>query len=825
MATPDFRAPFDHDTVPAKRLRRNVEPLQIQALRFVVEPLGLVMVGLFGTMINMVFPAATLLSLVLVLMLFAAGLIYARRNRERLRKMPLRMPLDEEGKLDYGSPKPGRQGYEEAEGAYFIGNSFGDRLREVWASFKDMLTHALVLGGTGAGKTETLVSMSFNALACGGGLGYVDAKAAPKLYGQFWVMSRFVGRDDDVRVLNFALGQEKIKKTPFWRSNTMQPFAMGKAESLKEIPLSLMAGGGDGGGNNAIFASNGKALMTALMMALVEMRDKGEIYLYPGDIVHYMNPTEFVKLAKRTDFTDTTTDAIHNFLKSMGWRPDTDDSSKWGDFDRQYSYAQNYFLDTFSTMNNVYRHIFAAQIGDINLVDVILQRRIFITLIPSLEKSKKELENIGRITLSTLRLATAVGLGGGEIMGRWNQLIDMGIALARVPFFLKIDELAAIIIEGFAEIFTQGRGLGISATVGSQDWAGLQGQGEVIKKEAQQMLSNTKLKFFMTGDDPKETRQLLMDLAGETEEMRVGAYEMKGVLNYLDNKQAQVNRTSRVNMRDIAEQIEGEWHLFYKGRIIRGQGFYAGAMPDDREMPLFTHHFLQVHRPKYSELSVRYGDLKKTLEQWKKAADSGESLDEAGRSGKELPEKAIAVLAHPGIYSGGKRRELASSAIYAWLMNDPFDPAAEMDDAVGADDAEDEEDGGSGGGQELTKDPASRYGKSIAESAPRREAVRPEASASAPKKKKEAGSGEGLLPGAAGFSEAVAGISGNDSYSEPDADDYDDMVGSGAEDAIEASIKGDPDYPRQPKPEPSDLSEFQRSTSAFLSALKSQKQD
>lgn len=684
MKKPEFLSSGQDAYLDPKRLRRQVSPLGSRAFRATLSPLGQMAgsAGLAGA--ALAFPSITPLCAALGFALYAGGAIYARANRAKINEMPLRLPLDAKGELDFSNPLPGRKGYRKAEGAFFVGNSFDDRMREVWASFTDMLTHAMVLGGTGAGKTETLVSMAFNALSVGGGVGYVDAKASTQLYGQFWVMARMVGRDDDMRVLNFALGQERLGKTRFWRSNTMQPFAIGKAEALKEIPLSLMAGGGDGA--NSIFSSNAKALMTALMMALVEMRDKGEIYLYPGDIVKYMNPMEMVELAKRQDFTPTTTDAIQNFLKSLGWRPDVADSSKWGDFDRQYSYAQNYFLDTFSTMNNVYRHIFAAPIGDVNLTDVILQRRVFVTLIPSLEKSKKELENIGRITLSSLRLATAVGLGGGEIMGRWKQLIDLGIAKAEVPFFLEVDELAAIMIEGFAEIFTQARGLGVSATVGSQDWAGMQGASEMTRKEAKQIASNTKLKFFMTGDDPEETRKLFEALAGEADEMRTQGYSVNRGLNYYDNLSAQAQRVKRVDQRDISQQIEGEWHLFFKDKIIRGQSFFAGALPPTREMPLFVHHFLQVYRPDAVVLSAKYGNLARTLSRWAKAAQGEGVLEpEDGHPVPGPPEALVSVLANAPAEYKHKRRELAMAAVQAWLTDDPFTPKGTPSGATGTD--------------------------------------------------------------------------------------------------------------------------------------------
>ena len=69
--------------------------------------------------------------------------------------------------------------------------------KELWIAKDDLLTHMLVLGTTGAGRTETLVSLSFNCLAQGSGLMYLDPKAAPKLAVQIYTMCRIMGRNDD----------------------------------------------------------------------------------------------------------------------------------------------------------------------------------------------------------------------------------------------------------------------------------------------------------------------------------------------------------------------------------------------------------------------------------------------------------------------------------------------------------------------------------------------------------------------------------------------------------------------------------------------------
>ena len=68
--------------------------------------------------------------------------------------------------------------------------------KELWIARDDLLTHMLVLGTTGAGRTEPLVSLSFSCLAQGAGLMYLAPKAAPKLAAQIYTMCRIMDRDD-----------------------------------------------------------------------------------------------------------------------------------------------------------------------------------------------------------------------------------------------------------------------------------------------------------------------------------------------------------------------------------------------------------------------------------------------------------------------------------------------------------------------------------------------------------------------------------------------------------------------------------------------------
>ena len=193
--TRKIRGLEDHETQERKQLLRDVRsPLQrlndMLKLRQ-VQTGGICAAGLCLVL----FPGYAIPLFCVGMAFFAARCCAIPREH-----LPFRMPLGQRGK-DWGDPLPGRRGYAAPEGIFFLGNRTQDG-QELWLKAKDILTHCLLFGTTGSGKTETLVSLSYNALATGSGLFYIDPKSSAKLPVQLWQMARFLGRDDDFRVLN-----------------------------------------------------------------------------------------------------------------------------------------------------------------------------------------------------------------------------------------------------------------------------------------------------------------------------------------------------------------------------------------------------------------------------------------------------------------------------------------------------------------------------------------------------------------------------------------------------------------------------------------------
>ena len=558
-------------------MHRDTRPLPLQLLDPIksgpVQSIIIMAAAVFGFgMPAMVWPCFLISTL-----FFLVRVVASRKER-----LPWRLPQSLGAVTDHGDPKPGRRGYFKARGAYFLGNAFG-MARELWVTLSDILEHMLILGGTGAGKTEALLSINFNALVTGSGLSYVDPKAAPKLGFQIYQMARMLGRDDDFLMLNFGTGGQDVVEGSERLSNTTNPFAFGSSDTLTQLLVSLMP---VEQGQNSIFASNAQTLIIGLLKGLVELRDAGKVELSIEVIGEHMTPHKYVELAERDDLSPIGKRAVQASLQTVGWKPGVPMDMQTEAFYDQFQYASSYFGLTMASFTYTYPHIYGngTRLGEIDLYDLIVNRRILVTMLPSMEKAPAELLNLGKIILSGMKNACAVGLGS-KVEGTVEDVVNSLPVNSRSPFLLTVDEYAAIVTPGFPIILTQGRGLGIAAIVSSQDFKGI---AEEDKKGAGQIVGNTEIKWAMKTNDPFETWELWQKVASESTVMMSSGLQVHGEFGgYQDQTTTTAHRKARIELQDLQEQIWGEFHGFFKGRIVRGSAFYA-------EPPLPPHAQLRI---------------------------------------------------------------------------------------------------------------------------------------------------------------------------------------------------------------------------------------
>ncbi len=117
---------------------------------------------------------------------------------------------------------------------------------------------------------------------------------------------------------------------------------------------------------------------------------------------------------------------------------------------------------TFTSLADTYGHIMRTQLAEVDVQDVVLNRRILVVLLPALEKSPDELANLGKIIVASLKAMMASGLGE-DVEGDYREVILRKPTNAKTPYLCILDEYGYYAVPGFAVVPAQARSLGFSA--------------------------------------------------------------------------------------------------------------------------------------------------------------------------------------------------------------------------------------------------------------------------------------------------------------------------------------------------------------------------
>lgn len=698
---PQFEAPAAEEFPPNRRHRRDTRTTTQQVLDALTSRAGLTALILACTVLGIGVPIATPLCLLAGLLVFAVASLNHALWRTRL---PFRLPK-ESGLTDHNDPKPGRRAFHRARGVVLIGNAWPDAPGvpggdELWLSFEDLLSHLLVLGSTGSGKTELLVSVLLSAgLGTGSGGAYIDPKGEYRLAAQVFVLCRLLGRDDDFRIVNYNTGAKRHNLRTCKRlSNTTNPLSFGTAENIAQTILTLIP---EPEGDNAVFVQSAQALMQAEIYAIVDLRDQG-IPVSIATIREYLDPDRFAELAHDPRVKEANRNSMLAFMSGVQWRedpmweivkgklrnaarlretslpvlspaargpaPGTADQSHHvlEPFYQQFGFARSYFNQLMSSLADTYGHIYGAARPEVDMPDIIMQRRVLVALLPSLEKSPAETRNIGKLNLAMLRNAVAVGLGA-RAMGTLRDVIYSRPSSAPKPYPIITDEYAAIATEGYELVMTQARGLGIAAAIGNQDYAGMTKTGDkgTGQASAAQIVANTNLKLAMKTNDPRDTWELFKALAAEADVTKAYRYTRPhdSAAHHSYVSDVDVRREARVDLRDLQQQIKGEFHAFMNGTVVRGYAFHADP-PLEEDFQLIIHEMLQVLPPPRERLEQRHGAPKRLAERLT-ALIKGETTLVIDASLGETLAAPAAVFAAPG---GLDRMETAVAAVGHWVI-------------------------------------------------------------------------------------------------------------------------------------------------------------
>jgi intracellular multiplication protein IcmO len=475
-------------------------------------------------------------------------------------------------------PKNGRDGAPgKAEGILYLGN-VKDTKEEVWFTNSDARTHVLYLGTTGAGKTEGLKSMVSNALAWGSGFVYVDGKADTDLWSSLSALVRRFGRDDDLLVLNYMTGNSDAVAP----SNTMNPFSSGSASYLVNMLVSLMP---ESEGDNAMWKERAVSLVGSMMPALTWKRDNQDMPLSVRTIRDYLSLNNVIKLQRDSavpevirsgliGYLDTLPGFVHAAYDDEGKvKPPGPDQPNYdtNTASQQHGYLAMQFTRSLQSLGDDYGYIFDTQAADVDMVDVVLNRRILIVLIPALEKSGDEIANLGKIVASTMKGMMGSALGS-TVEGTSATVIENKSTHSATPFMTVFDEVGYYTAQGMAVMAAQARSLGFCLVFSGQDIPAMKKR---VREEANSILANCNIKIFGKLEDPTETKDFFEKTVGSAMVTEVSSFQSQSGSSYLDSKQAGVQVRARASYDGLRGFKEGQAVITFGDTVVDVGMYYS----------------------------------------------------------------------------------------------------------------------------------------------------------------------------------------------------------------------------------------------------------
>ena len=395
-------------------------------------------------------------------------------------------------------------------------------------------------------------------------------------------------------------------------SNTLNPFCEGSSSMLSNLVVSMMESSGSSGDGD-MWKGRAIAFVEAMMRILVAMRDANYILLDAHVIRNYftLDRIEAMVLDKafiRDDdyaisldaFPETILEPMKAYVNTLPGFTKERKGKQVSQVFEQHGFITMQLTRIFSSLADTYGHIMRTKLAEVDLKDVVLNRRILIVLLPALEKSPDELSNLGKVVISTMRVMMASGLGEA-VEGRYKDLITKKPTNALTPFLCILDEYGYYAVKGFAVVPAQARSLGFSVIFAGQDLPAFQ---KASKEEAASIGANTNIKLCMKLEDPAETWEFFQKTAGESYVSQVESFQSNAATvtgTYQDTKSAKLEKRSRIDLLDLKEQNLGEAHIFFRSTIIRAKMFYANP-PPTKSMRL--NQLLKVDLPQDAELYI-----------------------------------------------------------------------------------------------------------------------------------------------------------------------------------------------------------------------------
>lgn len=509
-----------------------------------------------------------------------------------------------------------------------------ERGKQVFLAADDLTRHMLVLGTTGSGKSEFLKGMTFNVLCWASGFFVADAKADNKLPTDMYSQVRMFARDYDYLVVNYLLGglsPTQIANIRERLSNGLQPATAADADTLVQMTSNIMV---KASGDSKTWQDRGLNLFRGICRALTHKRDLGELTLSIETMREYLAldkieelyvegwklanggawPTPYLGVKSYLE-VGLPGFQLQNMLRKHGClKEEAEDESaalnqafgrpaapakkpptnQTNECYNQHGYRADQVYPALSLLIDTYGHIFKRKHPEVDMQDVVVNNRICISLIPSLEKGAQEQESLGKLNLALLRVMMARALGS-SIEGDVHQNVDAKITASATPFALFLDEFAYQFAEGIALTAAQARSLNFFLCALAQDLEKLT-EGDRAA-EAGAMMANQATKFFMKIVGSDKTHDLAQKTLGEAEVAVISGFEQNsdsffgGIRRDINYK---IEKRPRIGRKTLEELASGFATFAYRERAHVMRTFYPSPEVPRVRYPRIN-RFLQIH--------------------------------------------------------------------------------------------------------------------------------------------------------------------------------------------------------------------------------------
>jgi len=462
-------------------------------------------------------------------------------------------------------------------------------------------------------NTEFLLGLVFNALVQNTGFIYVDGKGDPKLQKEIFRLARYLGREDDLLIINFITsGRDFVEKQSDKVTNNMNIMGNTSSGMLIELIVALMD---DSGGGGDMWKGRAISFVAALTRPLTYLRDKGYINLSPEKYLEHfeLNMLEelvFEHNGKYGEMFDVIVAPLRSYLTTLPGYQKSKLKKQEQKTLEQHGFIVMQLTRIFNDLNFNYGHIFKTRVGDVDFFDVVVRRRLLTVLLPALERAPDSLRMLGKMIVGSIKQMMA-GCLGNRVEGVVREIIESRPTNAEFPFYCILDEYGYYAVIGFAVAPAQARSLGFSVTFAAQDFSSLK---KSSAEEADATWENTNVRAVgrITSGQESETWRRINGAAAEAGSALLDGYDRSMGMtseNFRSRDSISIKDGARLNYDDLAMQENGEFTFIIgkkenKGfsggvRVIRGMGFYT-AGPTPREMRI--NDLIPVEAPEPADL-------------------------------------------------------------------------------------------------------------------------------------------------------------------------------------------------------------------------------